>query len=93
MIRNVFVILAGLIAVAVICAAGVILHAIGGYHIELTPIIATVGPPAGSRSFAMSLATALGATRHWMTASTQMQMRLTCTFPEAWTATRTVWIS
>ncbi|HGP0292259.1 hypothetical protein N5938_33465 [Pseudomonas aeruginosa] len=43
MIRNVFVILAGLIAVAVICAAGVILHAIGGYHIELTPIIATVG--------------------------------------------------
>ncbi|WP_176741612.1 hypothetical protein [Pseudomonas aeruginosa] len=47
MIRNVYVILAGLIAVAVICTAGVILHSIGGYHIELTPIIATVGAAGG----------------------------------------------
>ncbi|MCO1814206.1 hypothetical protein FA451_27400 [Pseudomonas aeruginosa] len=47
MIRNVYVILAGLIAVAVICTAGVILHSIGGYHIELMPIIATVGAAGG----------------------------------------------
>ncbi|HFH3302901.1 hypothetical protein [Pseudomonas aeruginosa] len=64
MIRNVYVILAGLIAVAVICTAGVILHSIGGYHIELTPIIATVGAAGGgSRSSVMSLATALVVTR------------------------------
>ncbi|WP_434696130.1 hypothetical protein [Pseudomonas aeruginosa] len=44
---KIYVILAGLIAVAVICTAGVILHSIGGYHIELTPIIATVGAAGG----------------------------------------------
>ncbi|MFF6688679.1 hypothetical protein ACET4H_19495 [Pseudomonas aeruginosa] len=93
MIRQFFVWFGGLVTMALIYWAAVILHGIGGYHVELTPIIATVGAPAGSRSSVMSLATALGATRRWVTASTQMQTWLMCTFPKAWTATGLAWSS
>ncbi|WP_194932815.1 hypothetical protein [Pseudomonas aeruginosa] len=43
MIRQFFVWFGGLVTMALIYWAAVILHAIGGYHIELTPIIATAG--------------------------------------------------
>ncbi|MEI1350311.1 hypothetical protein, partial [Pseudomonas aeruginosa] len=47
MIRQFFVWFGGLVTMALIYWAAVILHGIGGYHVELTPIIATVGAAGG----------------------------------------------